>query len=232
MSVSPALMRHFIAPRDPALAALPAMEPIYRALFLRELERLEEADIFHPVGGAANHSLLYLIARLADAFRPQAVLDIGAGQSSLLWSTLRRRGLVGDVTTLEGDPDWGARIGALVSHPVTVTPPTRQRICGRWHQSYDWTQVAGPFDVVVCDGPNGVPRHSRGGVLALIEQDALAPDFALILDDAERPGEQDTVCAIHRALIRRGVAYRAGVTRAANTQVVFAAGRMLPATYW
>ena len=211
----------------------PALESIYRDLFLRELARLGETDCFFPVGGAANYSLLYLILRIGTEFRPRSVLDIGAGQSSLLWSMLHRRGLVGDVLTLENDADWGTRIGAQVDHRMMVTSLRRTIVAGRTTMTYDWDAVFRErcFDVVVCDGPTGVPRHSRFGVLSILDKGRLHDDFALILDDAERPGEQDTVTAIHTRLKAEQVPYAAGVVRAAKTQMIFATGRFVPVTF-
>lgn len=209
----------------------PALEVIYRDLFLRELTALGETDRFYPTGGAANYSLLYLILRLAIDFRPASVLDIGAGQSTLLWAMLMRLGLVGAVTTLENDAAWAERIGAQVEHELIVTPLRQTSVAGRSCMTYDW-EVATTnrrFDVVVCDGPRGSPRHSRRGILAMLRD--VPSDFALIMDDAERPGERDTVSAIHDKLRDNGVDYAVGVIRAAKTQAVFATGRFLPATF-
>lgn len=210
----------------------PGLEAIYRDLFLRELKLLGEEDRFFPTGGAANYSLLYLILRIGAEFRPTSVLDIGAGQSTLLWAMLQRRGLVGEVLTLENDANWGARIGAQVTHPVLVTPLRTMRIDGHDTMTYDWAAVKNGrrFDVIVCDGPRGTPRRSRSGALAMLQGD-LPADFALILDDAERTGEQDTISAVHRTLQKAGVDYSVGVVRAAKTQAVFAAGRFVPATF-
>lgn len=211
----------------------PAMEVIYRDLFLRELARLGEEDRFFPVGGAANHSLLYLILRIGCEYRPRSVLDIGAGQTTLLWSMLHRRGLVGDVLTLEHDPDWGARIRAQVDHQVVVTPLQPAPIAGRATMTYDWDAALADrtFDIAVCDGPIGVARHSRRGVLSVLDRQRLGSDFVLILDDAERPGEQDTIAAIHRRLQADAVSYAAGVVNAAKVQMIFAGGRYLPVTF-
>ncbi|CAM3032861.1 MULTISPECIES: hypothetical protein [Sphingomonas] len=223
-------LRHWTGRAD-AFAPEPGLEAIYRDLFLRELKLLGEEDRFFPTGGAANYSLLYLILRIGADFRPTSVLDVGAGQSSLLWAMLQRRGLVGEVLTLENDPDWGERIAAQVTHEVLVTPLASRTVGKREVTTYDWSaaRAGRRFDVVLCDGPRGTPRHSRGGVLAML--DDLPHDFALILDDAERDGEQDTVGAIHARLQADRVDYGVGVVRAAKTQVLFAGGRFLPATF-
>lgn len=209
----------------------PALEVIYRDLFLRELALLDEEDRFFPTGGAANYGLLYLILRIGREFRPTCVLDVGAGQTSLLWAMLRRKGFVGDVVTLEHDAAWGAAIGAQVPHDVVVTPLRSRAIGGKTVMTYDWdaARAGRRFDVVVCDGPVGTLRHSRRGILTML--DDLPDDFALVLDDAERPGEQDTITAVHDRLQAAKIDYSAGVVNAAKTQIVFAAGRFLPATF-
>ncbi|WP_133177321.1 MULTISPECIES: hypothetical protein [Bacteria] len=217
--------------RADAFAPEPGLEAIYRDLFRRELALLGEEDRFFPTGGAANYSLLYLILRIGAEYRPASVLDVGAGQSTLLWAMLQRRGLVGEVLTLENDAAWGARIGAQVTHPVMVTPLRPLYLGKRRTMTYDWAMArAGRrFDVVVCDGPRGTPQHSRCGILSMLGD--LPPDFALVMDDVERDGEQDTVAAIHNRLQADGVDYAVGVVRAAKTQAIFAAGRFLPATF-
>ena len=209
----------------------PALEVIYRDLFLRELALLGEEDRFFPTGGAANYSLLYLILRLGSEFRPASVLDIGAGQSTLLWAMLQRRGFVGDLLTLENDPDWAARIGAQVTHEIMVSPLQPMRVGRRTITTYDWAAVkqGRSFDVVVCDGPRGTPRDSRSGILSMI--DGLPEHFALVLDDTERGGEQDTVALVHDRLQAAKYDYAVGVVRAAKTQAVFAGGRFMPATF-
>jgi hypothetical protein len=220
-----------LAGKPDPFAVEPALEVIYRDLFLRELALLGEEDRFFPTGGAASYGLLYLILRIGREFCPASVLDIGAGQTSVLWAMLQRQGLVGEVRTLEHDAAWGARIGAQVPHEVLVTPLRPLAIDGRSVMTYDWdaARAGRRFDVVVCDGPIGTSRHSRRGILSML--DALPGDFALVLDDVERAGEQDTVTAVHDRLQAAGVDYGVGIVRAAKTQAVFAAGRFLPATF-
>ena len=217
----------------PDIRTQAALEPVYQHLFGRELRRLGIEDDFHPVGGAANYSLLYLLLRIAEEMRPASVLDVGAGQSSRLWDRLRGVGLVGSVLTLEDDASWGERIGAQVSHPVLVTPLRRAGVEGVSVDTYDWDAVRarGPFELVLIDGPRGVPRHSRRGVLSLLTPETPA-DFALVMDDASRFGERQTVGAVHRRLAQLGRPYQAGVTSAADAQIVFGLGRFAPAAFF
>ena len=227
-------LRRLARPRrsDPALVAVPALEGAYRHLFLRELTRLGEEDIYFPVGGAANYSLLYLILRFATAFRPPSVLDVGCGQTTLLWDRLSRLGLAGRITTLENDAGWAAEIGRQVSHDILVSPLRPVRIAAGVVDTYDWeaARAAGPFAVIGVDGPLGRDRLSRAGVLSLIDE-TLPQDFIILVDDAERLGEQDTVRLIHGRLAALQRDYTTGPTQAAKTQVVFAGGAYAGAAY-
>jgi hypothetical protein len=219
--------------QDDSLSASPGLEGSYRHLFLRELKALGEEDTYFPVGGAANYSLVYLILRISTQLRPASVLDVGCGQSTRLWDRMRRAGLVRQVTTLENDAAWAAQIGPQVSHPILVSELRPMVTVGGMVETYDWGQAksAGPFDVIGVDGPIGQPRRSRAGVLALLDE-GLPRDFVLFMDDAERPGEQETVGLIHDRLSALGRDYAAGVLRAAKTQVVFAAGAYRQAAFY
>ena len=232
--MTPDLLRR-LSPRrgaDPALTAVPGLEGAYRHLFLRELARLGEEDVYFPVGGAANYSLLYLILRIAVLHRPASVLDVGCGQTTLLWDRLHRLGLAGRITTLENDAGWAAEIGRQVGHEIQVSPLRPVKMAGGVVDTYDWDAVrgAGPFHMIGVDGPSGRPRRSRAGVLTLLDE-TLPQDFIVLLDDAERFGEQETVRLIHRRLAALGRDYACGWTRAAKTQVVFAGGALRSAVY-
>jgi hypothetical protein len=144
-----------------------------------------------PVGNAANAGLLYVLFRLAWEFSGLSVLELGAGQSSLLLDALRRAGRVARVLTLEHDAGWAARIGAQVGHEVRHAPLGPAVFADIATEVYD-TTLDRKCDCVLIDGPIGTPNNSRLGALALLEQ-CLADDFVLVFDDAERPGERQTI---------------------------------------
>ena len=219
--------------QDEDLSASPGLEGSYRHLFLRELAKLGEEDIYFPVGGAANYSLLYLILRIATRLKPPSVLDVGCGQSTRLWDRMRAAGLVGRVRTLESDEAWAAEIGPCVSHPILVSKLRPMETVRGTVDTYDWAEArsCGPFAVIGVDGPRGQPRRSRAGVLALLDA-SLPQDFVLFMDDAERPGEQETIGLIHDRLTAMRRDYSASAIRAAKTQVVFAAGAYREAAFY
>ena len=203
----------------------PSMEPVYQRLVERDLQRVGITDDFYPVGAAASYSLLYLILRIALEIQPKSVLDIGAGQSSILWSRLSKAGAAHKVVTVENDAEWAAAIRPRLDTTLLHSPLAAREVSGRTIQTYDWKDIAaeGPYDVIVCDGPWGIPRYSRYGILSLID-DTLPEDFVIVLDDAERPGEQDTEEAIVSRLEALKRSFRHGHTIARKRQAIIAGG--------
>lgn len=144
-----------------------------------------------PLGRAANSSLLYLIFRLLQDFPQLNVLELGAGQSTVLLDALHRAGRATGLTTLEHDAGWAAAIGREVGHAPRLAPLRDESLLGVATRVYD-VELTDHFDCIIVDGPEGTPRQSRWGALQLLQQN-LAPEFVVIFDDAERPGERDTI---------------------------------------
>jgi hypothetical protein len=175
-----------------ATGTLPASELFYLQLFDSAVARSGIAvKPLYPVGSAANAGLLYAVFRLAEEFPGLAWLELGAGQSTILIDALVDAGRIGTALTLEHDPGWAARIGTRVDHEVEAAPLRRAEVQGIAAETY-YVTPARRYDVVLVDGPIGTPRRSRWGALKLLET-ALADDFIVIFDDAERPGERETI---------------------------------------
>jgi hypothetical protein len=175
-----------------AIGTLPASELFYLELFDGAVARSGIAvPPLYPVGSAANAGLLYTVFRLAEDFPGLDWLELGAGQSSLLLDALARAGRIGTALTLEHDADWAARIGARVGHEVRTAPLRPAEVLGVAAATYDFAPER-RYDIVVVDGPIGTPRRSRWGALKLLET-ALADEFVVLFDDAERPGERETI---------------------------------------
>lgn len=183
---------HWLNRRRFTLGTVSSAELHYLAIFNAAVARsgLDVPPLF-PVGRAANSSLLYLIFRLLRDFPRLGILELGAGQSTILLEALHRAGLATSVTTLEHDQTWAASIGSNVGHEVLTAPLRRESVLGVETEIYD-TALAARFDCMIVDGPVGAARQSRWGTLKLLQQN-LAPEFVVIFDDAERPGERDTI---------------------------------------
>ncbi len=145
----------------------------------------------YPFGSAANASLLYLLFRLLEEFPGRDVLELGAGQSTVLLDALAAAGRAHRLTTLEHDPAWAAAVGAKVRHEIVLAPLVRTIVGGIETDCYS-TAPEGRFDIVLVDGPVGTLRHARRGALPLLDR-VLGAEFVVLFDDAERPGEQQTI---------------------------------------
>jgi 16S rRNA G966 N2-methylase RsmD len=171
---------------------VPTSELLYLQLFDKAVERarLKLPPLF-PVGSAANAGLLYALFRLAWDFPDRQWLELGAGQSTLLLDALAKGGRIAEALTLEHDAEWADRLRAQVTHTVQHAPLRQASVAGVTVPSYTVT-LDQRFDIVVVDGPIGTPRQSRWGALELLREH-LADDFVVVFDDAERPGERDTI---------------------------------------
>ena len=189
----------------------PGMEVIYRDLFVRELTRVGIEDDFFPVGGAANYSLLYLILRALTEFPVAAILEVGAGQTTLLIdkvTTVLNRKF--DILTLEHDPAWVQHIRQQVASDVRHCLLEPLQVARRRVDYYADPKIDGrKFDLMVLDGPTAFDFRSRYNRLGFLRHlDAIGEDFIIIVDDVERPGEQRLVSEITRALRQRGSTFR------------------------
>lgn len=208
----------------------PTMEIVYRELFLRDLSRLGLEDRYYPVGSAANHSLLYLITRCFTELPVSHVVEMGAGQSSILISQLNDRLKKNAViTTVEHDPQWAARIQGQVKHRVETAALVPKTVDGHRisHYGGEYFDSSALYDFVLVDGP---PAHgskemalNRIGAVELLEKN-LAESFVIIVDDAERRGEDMLVDLIRRKLRKDGREFKDTAIMAAKQQHVFAAG--------
>ncbi|UPK20965.1 hypothetical protein [Bradyrhizobium sp. 131] len=166
-------------------------ELLYQGMFSSACSTLGVDQTFFPIKGAANYSLLYLALRICLETNVKRILELGAGQTSLLFNQLRKRREF-EVVTLEDNVEWAARIGSMVSHEVIHSPLIHQEVRGVNTLGYDLSKVKGNFDFIIVDGPMGRPDHSRWGALSLIAQN-LDPDYIVLFDDAERRGEQQSI---------------------------------------
>jgi len=153
----------------------------------------------YPVQSAANYSLLYAILRAVTELPVRSILDIGAGQSTLLLNELSRVNPSLGIETLETNPDWATRIQSKVRHRVHCVESARKRVHDRETTAYADLSVLGDrrYDLIVVDGPPGSKRYSRWGALEVLER-SLGDDYLVIFDDAGRRGEEQTISEFMR----------------------------------
>ena len=213
------------------------MESVYRDLFIRDITRLELNDVYYPVGGAANHSLLYLITRCFLELPILNAIEMGAGQSSVLLGQLNERlKKNANITTIEHDARWAESIQTKVNHKVITAALVSKSVSGHVIDHYGGTYFDSSvlYDFVLVDGPPARDRRTvfnRLGAIELIEN-SLADSSVVIIDDAERPGEAALVKLIRQQLRKSGRSFTEAAIMAAKQQHIFVMGTFSTAAYF
>ena len=169
---------------------------------------------FSPSGYAANYTFLYVLFRILDDIQPQAVLELGAGQTTRMTAQYVAYGNPKAMLTLvEHDPAWLSRVQARLPEHAhiriltpAVEPYTVEGCRGIWYHNLPQQLESARFDLMVIDGPVGTPQYSRAGFLDLIPQH-LADTFVIVMDDCHRSGERQTVARLRCLLNARRIPY-------------------------
>jgi len=154
------------------------------------------------VGGAADHKLVYLLARCLLEYLPGRVIEFGAGQSTHLLRSYARHNPRAHVITIEDDAEWIARVrgtGGVLNHEVFHCPLTtivsRRFGTYRWYDLRDVPDVrSGGFDLLLVDGPAGVSSYSRVGIVERFPE-LFANEWVLFWDDVHRIGDLESFAA-------------------------------------
>jgi len=169
---------------------------------LRAISRLEQGQLptqsmletlsrgWGNDGYAANLDYLEEVAKNA-ATTEGPVLECGSGLTTLLLGMLAgRRGV--KIRSLEHSPEWQQRISAvLTKHRIAnvevLNSPLRDYGNFSWYDA-PLQDLPDEFRLVVCDGPPGMTKGGRYGLLPLFRA-RLPQGAVIVLDDAGRPGE-------------------------------------------
>jgi hypothetical protein len=167
------------------------------------------------------------------------IVECGGGISTLYIARLLRQRARGHLWTVEDDGPWADYLRAQVesegaSAYVSVLhadlAPTSLSIAGangRWYDERKVREWIGeePIELLIVDGPAGYTperRHARYPAVPYLRP-LLADDYAVVLDDIHRPGEQEIVERWEREL---GIAferrYSAGRIAIAHSRPSFA----------
>lgn len=174
------------------------------------------------MGAAANHSLLYVLARLLRGFRFASILELGVGQTTILLDRLiARLGVDTLLTSVAHDPEWAKIVGARTGRPVALSPLVPGHCYGVAFSGYaTLPAIERPLDLVIIDGPPANdPRrcYSRLGCVDLVLP-RLAGEFVIMVDDAARVGELHLVNVLRRCLGQEGHRLHESVVRADKCQ--------------
>lgn len=169
------------------------------------LRRFPECSI-PTTSWSMRFSNLLAILDLLDAHRPRLVVEFGSGISTLLIAAWMRESHQGRIVSFDHDTDWAAMTRRyLRSHELEdfaeiihapLLPVGDERLATTW---YDLDRISmtelHEIDLVVVDGPPaGIAENRLARMPALGKlHTKLSPACAVVLDDANRPGEAEVV---------------------------------------
>jgi predicted O-methyltransferase YrrM len=170
------------------------------------IAKMSAIDVPYPLPLGGGWPLAWdgaeVLAREVGSSRPERVVELGSGASSLVIGLQLRHAGRGHLYTLEHEPHYAAvtrrHVQALGLEPwVTVfDAPLVDWPLGeehfRWYRLPDEVTALGQIDFLVIDGPpqsldpEGTPRYPALAVLG----ERLGPGSTVFVDDANRAGEQ------------------------------------------
>jgi len=76
------------------------------------------------------------------------------------------------------------------------------------------------YDFIIIDGPLGTPWHSRDQILEIVQNNLLAENFIIIMDDYDRRGEKQTIYKLYDLLCMNNIPYITGIYSGEKDSIV------------
>ena len=182
---------------------------------------------FSPSGWAAGYQYLYVLYRVLNEKRPQRILDLGLGQTSLLIAQYASAHPEVEHIIVESNEEW------IKFFMNANSLPENSRIIKLDYTMQDFPGAAAPvrvyagfkealknkvFDFISIDAPYGgdMKDFSRVDVLDIIP-DGIAPSYVIMFDDTDRTPEKHTCAAIEKKLVESGLTASSAPYRGRNT---------------
>ncbi len=203
------------------------MEAIHQGNYFRladETDWLTHTPLASARGGTANYSLLYATLSVLRDDRTERVLELGAGATSNLvgqWSAAGR----GESVHIDDDESWLGRSVRTTDDSTAIHAPLVKTVgAGRTIDWYDTAAPSGAFDFLLIDGPQAWSKDTRFNRLGVLEwlPGILDDEFVIVIDDAEREGEDLLGTEILRTLRAGGIDGGSARIGGADSQIVIA----------
>ena len=166
---------------------------------------------FTPTGWALTYNALYHLFTILDKFQPTDVLEFGLGQSSKLIYQYTRTHPNTHATTYEHDAEWISfftkNLPSEIIPNIVLTEliETSYKNANTLSYKNNCEELKNnKFDFILVDGPFGSPHFSRSQIINIVP-DCLKESFIIMIDDAERIGEQETISELLKILSEHNI---------------------------
>jgi hypothetical protein len=186
---------------------------------------------FYPGRWAAGYQLLYVLFRILNDMKPISILELGLGQTTRMLSQYVNENSNVSHKIVEHDKRW-------IEFFTTDYPLTEKNEINFLelihetfldddnvlvYKDFKETFVDKKFDMIVIDAPFGgtAKKFARIDVLKLIP-DSLADSFVIVIDDANRHGELNTISHLKKMLREQEIEFEENFYRGNKNAYVIA----------
>ncbi len=164
---------------------------------------------------AANYSFIYTLFRILDNVKPDKILEMGMGQTTLVTSQyIANYQPQSELDIIENDVNWInvyqsqlAKHDNIHLHQCDIEFIEYEGEKSRKYKELNKMTKEKKYNLIIVDGPfGGAQKLPRSNIIELVEHN-LAQDFIIIFDDAERLGEQNTIAQTKAKLTELGIGF-------------------------
>lgn len=181
---------------------------------------------FSAGGAAVDYGALYTMYRILDSTHPKNILEFGLGQSSRMIYQYVNSYKDAHAITYEHDDEWISFLGGIVKdqYPINIYKTELQETEYNGYKTLSYKDnckelQGNKYDFIFVDGPYGSEHYSRPQILYSLP-DCLEKTFCIMIDDAERNGEQETISEIERILNKNRIEYYKRIYSSAKSHIL------------
>ena len=179
--------------------------------------------------GAANYTFIYILYKILEDFAPKHILELGLGQTSKLTTQyITYKNLEATLDIVEHSQAWIDAFSQKIIKNKNINIYQKDLISVEINTISDKYAPLDDiiknkkYNLIIIDGPFGYDRlYPRTNILDLIDNN-LSDNFIIILDDAEREGEENTAKLIFDKLNKNNIKYVKSYQRGLKTQLIIA----------
>lgn len=168
---------------------------------------------FAPGRWAAGYQMLYVMYRILDSVKPKKILELGLGQTTRMISQYSGY-YHAEHQVVEHDPKWIEFFATSYEVPDNVKFVNLETIVDKYlddeavimYRDFEEQFRGQKFDFICIDAPIGgkAIKYARVDILKIIPE-CLETDFAILIDDTTRIGENNTIKLLQKIFEENGI---------------------------